>query len=132
MVAYSFNKRFVAPILDGTKIGTIRKQRKRHARAAEWVQLYTGMRTKYCARIGSGVCQSARPIILSLDDAGVFYRDAMESIRDADDLDAFAVADGFADWDHLDAFWRVSHPGVAVFEGTHIVWGYTFAPAETC
>ena len=52
MVAYSFKKQFGPPILAGTKAQTIRADRKRHVRSGELVQLYTGMRTRQCRRLG--------------------------------------------------------------------------------
>ncbi|MFK5597639.1 hypothetical protein ACFZ8E_11600 [Methylobacterium sp. HMF5984] len=55
MVAYSFKARFAAPILAGTKAQTIpaeRTGRSRHARPGEQLQLFSGMRTKHCLRLG--------------------------------------------------------------------------------
>ncbi|WP_267355754.1 MULTISPECIES: hypothetical protein [unclassified Methylobacterium] len=123
MVAYSFKKRFGPPILAGTKAQTIRAERagkSRHARLGELVQLYTGMRTRQCTKLGETRCLEVLPIrmdlILSLVVAGG------ECIREIRELHAFAQRDGFADWWGLVAFWVAEHPGVDLFEGVLIRW----------
>jgi hypothetical protein len=63
-VAYSFQRRFVAPILAGTKRQTIRAERKRHARPGEVVSLYHGMRTRQCFLIAQAPCVDVQPIRL--------------------------------------------------------------------
>src|SRR5579859_6979563 len=82
MVAYSFRPRFVAAIKIGLglpvqiedrdpesttmllpKRQTIRAVGdKRHAQPGEKIQLYTGMRTKHCRKIGEAVCVSVQAI----------------------------------------------------------------------
>ena len=131
MVAYSFNPQFAKPVLQGTKVGTIRRLRKapsRLARSGEPIQIYTGMRTKYCRRIGLATCISVRVIWLSVKGDSVFYPSDTDRIYRSDDLEAFAVADGFPSWRDLTEFWEKTHPGVSEFEGVHIVWGDTFVP----
>ncbi|MGY0779836.1 S49 family peptidase [Azospirillum argentinense] len=82
MVAYSFRPRFIDPILAGLEPGpllpgmkrqTIRGASggKRHARPGELVQLYTGMRTRQCRKLGEGRCVAAEPVTL-LVKAGKF------------------------------------------------------------
>ena len=51
MVAYSFQPGFAAEIIAGRKTQTIRNPRKRHAMPGEHLQLFTGMRTRYCKKI---------------------------------------------------------------------------------
>ncbi|GLS44423.1 ASCH domain-containing protein [Methylobacterium brachythecii] len=120
MVAYSFKKRFAEPILAGTKAQTIRADRKRHARPGDLTHLFTGMRTKYCRRLGVSVCIEATPIRMDLRQGVVFCNDGW--IRSQQDLDAFAVRDGFSCWDDLVAFWAAEHPGVDEFDGMLIRW----------
>lgn len=124
MVAYSFKKQFAEPILAGTKRQTIRADRKRHARPGEEMQLYTGMRTKYCRLIGRVWCQSVRPISLCLDAPKAFIRwenGGAETIYPLG-MDEFAKCDGFRDWQEMRKFWRDNHPDVDVFEGVIIRW----------
>ncbi len=124
MVAYNFQKRFVAPIRAGTKRQTIRAERAgraRHVRPGEIVQLYFGLRTVHCRRIAAPVCESVMPIRIhlqrrSIDDGGRWLDDSTYR------LDVFAVDDGFTDWDDMVAFWRKHHPGILTFSGVVIRW----------
>lgn len=133
MVAYSFKKRFIVPIRANTKRQTIRAERRgrsRHARPGEPVQLYFGMRTKHVRLIAAPLCEAVYPISIHLGDRIVCANDGW--IREEADLDAFAVCDGFRDFDDLTAFWRREHPGVLAFSGVLIRWApiAAFAPAD--
>lgn len=137
MVAYSFKARFAAPILSGTKAQTIRADRKRHARPGERVQLFTGMRTRGCRRLGDAPCLSVEAIRIELPRARhvpevlVFGPggELASHILTARALANFARADGFADFDDLHAFWASEHPGVDTFHGVLIRWA-PLAPTE--
>ena len=102
MVAYSFKKRFGPPILAGAKAQTIRADRKRHARPGEFVQLFTGMRTRQCRRLGETPCLSVEPIRIELPRARrapeVLVFDAVGALArhylTARALQNFAQADG--------------------------------------
>jgi len=127
MVAYSFQKQFATPILDGTKGGTIRADRKRHARPGEELQLYTGMRTKHCRLISRETCAGVTPIRLYLKGDRVIIGEAgartpRVDIRSARALDIFARFDGFVEWDALCSFWRETHEALQDFSGQHIRW----------
>lgn len=116
MVAYSFKARFAAPILAGTKRRTIRADRKRHARVGEQVQLYRGMRTRQCIRLGTGQCVYVGPVLLDFT-AGII--EAHGGMVDRND---FAINDGFASWEDMRLFWSIEHPGVDRFAGVMIRW----------
>lgn len=122
MVAYSFQKRFVGPILARTKRQTIRADRKRHARPGEELQLYTGMRTKHCRLIMRAPCVDIRPIRILFDDDPEYEGIVTPTLGYPDGLDGFARADGFQSWAELKAFWRERHPGIDEFEGVIISW----------
>jgi uncharacterized protein YqfB (UPF0267 family) len=127
MVAYSFKARFRAPIEAGSKRQTIRADRKRHARPGESLQLYTGMRTKYCTLIGRAICLSASAITLYFDSRLVEIHDRPDrTLIFSPGLDKFARADGFDDWAGLEGFWRAEHPDVFAttgqFHGMLIRW----------
>lgn len=135
MVAYSFKPRFVLPIELGDKRQTIRAPgKKRHARAGETLQLYTGPRMRP-RKIGEATCQDAQEILLAFGDAtkrpfvviGEIGKAGGEMIIEPAALDAFAVADGFADWQALADFWAETHaPLPAEWSGIIIRWGDTF------
>jgi len=128
MVAYSFQKQFAMPILEGTKGGTIRANRKRHAHPGEELQLYTGMRTKHCRLIARKPCLAVTPISLNFKiNEWVGIAGVASPIKGARSLDTFAVFDGFSDWASLREFWRETHDlavgsSAAVFRGQHIRW----------
>lgn len=130
MVAYSFNKRFCQAIVDGTKRQTIRGERKRHARAGEKIQLYTGMRTKGCQKIVPDVmCVSVEPILLRwfptlMWDVTIGHE---KFSLDGGDLRKFCQADGFMDREDMARFWSKfhatpAHDQLAEFSGVLIKW----------
>lgn len=133
MVAYSFKRQFVAPIqvglgtierIPGTEYApkrqTIRAYRKRHARPGEEIQLYCGMRTKHCFLIGRARCTSVDGILLRFG-IGKISVDNYPAIREDDELDIFAQADGFKDFAEMAAFWHEEY-GQDHFEGIIIKW----------
>jgi len=127
MVSYSFQKRFVNPILAGTKRQTIRKPRiapsSRHAREGDELQLYTGLRTKYCKLIGRATCIAVVPIRLEVRIGRVTYiQTGVTFTTEHELLDRFAQADGFTDWREMQTYWHKLHPGVDLFEGVLVRW----------
>lgn len=136
MVAYSFQKRFEGPIMVGLQPGppaagakrhTIRGDRNRHARPGERIQLYVGMRTRHCRLLGAPVCTATHRIELHLGaPAAVMVRScfdgAVQTYQSRQELDAFALADGFSDWRELEAFWGKHHPDVTLFRGVLVEW----------
>lgn len=132
MVAYSFQKQFAEPIIAGTKRQTIRAPRlgkTRHARPGDALQLYTGMRTKQCRKIGDAVCEGAHRFLLNIRDGHCAWS-MPGGTRSAGPhmMDDFARSDGFADWSDMKAFFAEHHPGVDMFEGILITWR-DFTPA---
>lgn len=125
MVAYSFQAQFVEPIWSGRKRQTIRATgKRRHAKAGDALQLYTGMRTKHCRLFGRAVCHAALSIRI---DFSTIYPGDVVTIEDGPrfwqgDLDPFARADGFEDWQELRHFWQTNHPNVLQFHGALITW----------
>ncbi|MFC3227379.1 hypothetical protein ACFOGJ_09070 [Marinibaculum pumilum] len=157
MVAYSFQRQFVDPILSGRKQQTIRAPRigrSRHARPGEQLQLYVGMRTRHCRLVGRAKAFRVRAIEVALHalDPALDFVDlaattgAMAVQHRADWLDLFAVSDGFASWAEMRAFWLRHNvppefgkpdgpfPNGAVWDGVLIEWrrfepGATFSTA---
>ncbi|MDR7040271.1 uncharacterized protein YqfB (UPF0267 family) [Methylobacterium sp. BE186] len=135
MVTYSFKKRFAVPILAGTKAQTLRTDWKRHVRPGELVQLFTGMRAKYCRRLGEARCTDIVPVRLAFS-----RHNATELIRLGDRLmapcllDTFARANGFANITDMARFWCAEYPpeegDTLTFEGVLIRWT-PLAPADT-
>lgn len=133
MVAYSFKAMFVDPIRLGLKPGpykpgmkrhTIRDNgKRRHARQGETLQLYRGMRSKSCFKIGDARCSEAYPITIKfLAGDNSVHSPGIGTIATREGLDAFARTDGFESWERLREFWALNHPGVTIFKGTIIRW----------
>lgn len=155
MVAYSFKERFINPIRVGLgldpfldiheklvgdaeveispKRQTIRAiGKRRHARPGEILQLYYGMRTKWCRQIGVARCVSVEGVILKWSEWPAFMTyDVAErepgvwrrvgNIRPILDMEEFARADGFGCFDDMAKFWLEEH-GPETFEGKLIKW----------
>lgn len=121
MVAYSFHRRFAPRIVAGTKTQTIRADRRRHARPGEMVQLFSGMRTRFCTKIvPDPLCIGADPLALRFDAEGRIVSAAIDGVPVAD-LPAFAMADGFDSVDDMADFWRRTH-GLAANSGCHFIF----------
>lgn len=134
MVAYSFKKRFVTPIkvglgqiehIPGTeyvpKRQTIRAiGKRRHARPGETLQLYSGMRTKQCFKIGEARCKAVRRIRIDVREHSMPTSIEGQHIGGGR-LRDFAQADGFAHAEDMLAFWKENH-GLGVFDGILIEW----------
>lgn len=125
MVAYNFQKQFVDAIRSGRKSYTIRKNgKRRHARASEMLQLYTGMRTANCKKIiPDPVCMASLPICIRIVEANItgINIGRMVTITDAGALEAFAINDGFASLKAMGEFWQKFH-GQPLFVGTLVGW----------
>lgn len=143
MVAYSFQRQFVTPIqvglgLQQTIPGTVyvpKRQtiravgKRRHARPGETLQLYRGMRTRQCFKIGDARCVEAGEIELVFGARpSVLIRGETRAevvthfVSSPDGLDDFARADGFADWAAMVAFWVEQHGPLREFFGVIVYW----------
>lgn len=129
MVAYSFKGRFVSPIKARTKRQTIRAAgKKRHARAGDTLQIYTGDRF-HPKKVGEATC--ARAGVITLDfkllEVWIDWNDGENTMLVLlDELDDFARSDGFDSWDDLEAFWKQTHDVSNSWTGVIITWGDTF------
>lgn len=117
MVAYNFQARFAPAVESGEKSSTFRVTgKRRHARAGEMLQLYTGMRQKGCRLLRKATCTSARPMVV---DAHGFAIDGQRVPRD--DANALARRDGFESWGDM-IHWVAETHGLPA-EGILIEWG---------
>lgn len=142
MPAYSFKARFVAPICVGLGIDILRVRglvipagveikpkrqtirahgKRRHARPGETVQLYRGMRTKQCFKIGDARCIDVSNVIIWVT-ADAIAIERSKLLLGAREMAEFAQQDGFAGPADMAAFWREEHPGIEKFEGVLIKW----------
>lgn len=138
MVAYSYKKRFVAPIRIGLgiqvhhepgdahvyrpKLQTIRADRKRHARPGEEIQHYCGMRTKHCFLIGRSRCMAVETILMKIGaNADMQIRIAGKNLSDRQ-AEECATNDGFGSIEDMWLFWREEHKDISRFSGVLIRW----------
>jgi hypothetical protein len=105
MVAYSFQKQFVKPILAGIKTQTIRSDRARHARPGEDLQLYTGMRTKHCKLITRARCIQVDMIRMHLTAWSSLIEINGQLLSKRELVEALAIKDGFKSWQEMRRFW---------------------------
>lgn len=133
MVAYSFQKQFVAAVRSGAKLQTIRAPRKdnKHAKPGDAVQLYTAMRRPECELLRESVCVSVQRITIeTVAERVQVFDDERETVMvlalTASDfvsranLDEFAKADGFDDWRSMRDWFKKQHG--PRFEGVLIKW----------
>lgn len=141
MVAYSFKRFFEPQIATGFKRQTVRGQRPRHARPGEAVQLYVGMRTRFCRKIvdPDPICTETLPIVIetsTLLDCIIAAIEIDGRRLHRDEIEEFARADGFAPEhindvaidmqgktarENMGAFWQANHP-IGLFTGELIRW----------
>ena len=127
MVAYSFQAQFLPPIAERTKQSTLRApSNKRLPRVGGSAQLYYGMRTKFCRLVGTATVLKVETVRIDFYTDSIFYPSRVENELDHE---AFAVTDGFANWDDLSNWFRDRMPGIAAWRGNRIFWGDTFVPA---
>lgn len=132
MVAYSFAPQFRDLVASGIKTQTVRADRKRHARPGEPLQLYAAMRTKYCRKLVTPdpVVTRVRPIqiIVTVQHVDLIASIAFDDteVLNADEIEAFANADGFPALPgfarrKMGDFWLKAH-GQGRFRGVLIEW----------
>lgn len=127
MPAYNFKAQFAPAVEAGQKLCTIRG---RAAKVGTTAYLYTGMRTKACRKLGQGTIVHCADIALGYDENGLARAKFGKYKMDAVELNALAIADGFAEPQNLVDFFsdqyhssRVTEDGGEdVFRGYMITW----------
>ena len=113
-----FKKRFVEPILIGTKVHTLRVPPKREPKIGETLFMYTGLRTKHCEFITDKekliskqkavIIIRRKPMVKGLN---VFVYDISVSvdrrILSSDELEIFVQYDGFKNVADFCNFWFI-------------------------
>ena len=115
MPAYNFQPVFAAAVEAGWKVQTIRAKRKNRPRVGQMAHCFTGLRTRQCRRLGAWKIENV--VDVRIDDAGVMLDGS--PLR-ANDLDAFAWADGFGKWHGMLTWFRATH-GLP-FHGDLVMW----------
>lgn len=135
MPALSYNGRFCEYVENGlkpkikkgdrVKRQTIRNTRKRPFPVGDKLYHYYAMRTTNCKKLGESICMEAPDITITQIEILITSPDTglWKVINKKAELDAFAYADGFDDWDQMKRWWIITH-GVSCFpfHGQLIKW----------
>lgn len=120
MPALNFQERFAPSVESGEKRQTIRKHRKRPFVVGDTLIFYTGQRTPRCRKLADAVAVSAVDIEIRPHEVEVDNGGWLETFVAPDDLDTFARADGFTDWEEMVSWFEQNH-GLP-FNGQLIRW----------
>lgn len=103
-----FKKQFAQPILDGTKIFTVREKRKVEPKVGETLHMYSGLRTKYTEVISkehklTGIQTVNILISKTMGLKVAVFIDGIQLSKTQ--LLVFIQSDGFKNIDDFAAFW---------------------------
>lgn len=127
MVAYNFQKQFAPDVESGNKNQTIRKAGKRKPpKVGDQLQLYTGMRTKYCRLLRKVICASCSLIEIRPKNRNVLVGSpsgiTIQWNRLTDGvIEKLALDDGFSSVDSFFQFFA-NQSDDGLFEGYLIEW----------
>jgi len=107
-----FKTQFVQPILDGTKIHTIREDAHNRWQTGKTMHMATGVRTKQYKQFNKAVCTGKQSIAMYYDDAPfpIISIDGQKPI-DYDTLLLLAKNDGFKSVEDFIAWFSTSYVG---------------------
>lgn len=133
-----FQKQFVADVLSGKKKQTMRDLRKRPFRPGDDLQMYHGLRTKQCQKLGDSVCTVTKEIVVRSMESTVnkgswpMWKSSIytnHNYLNDNNLnlklclyDAFARADGFRDFNNMCDWIFKTHPKCRHDEGKGFTW----------
>lgn len=112
---------FKDKILSGAKRQTIRKERKNPIKVGETLYLWWEMRTSQRQYMGKSTCKDKYPVKIFNDKIEIREKNILIVLDQKNDLNYFAIADGFDSWNDLIEFFEKTH-GLP-FEGVLIKWG---------
>lgn len=120
MALLGFKKEFRNMILSGEKRQSIRRVGKRSFRVGERLAMYSGLRTKYCKRIGESKITAIK--VLEFEKNGTLLLDGR--ILDRQSREDFAKADGFISFDNMIG-WFEKEYGDEIYSERYFViyWG---------
>lgn len=122
MAAFSFKKRFVDQVRNGSKRQTIRALRKYPVRIGETLHLFYAQRTKYCEKLRQEICTGVHAVTIVFNSRNNKVIVDRREISELKALNAFAKQDGFSNWFDMRDFWIENHPGKSYFKGILIKW----------
>lgn len=112
------------------KSTTIRATRKRPIRKGDRLFLYSGLRTKYCQKLGETICLKTEEIAIR-ESAAAFYEIVVNEVKlTIDEIKKLALADGFTSGLELIDWFKKNH-GLP-FEGQRIHLSNTYDRKYFC
>ena len=114
----TFQKRFVQPILNGTKFHTIRADKHNRWNIGMKIQFWCGNPrnpSKQPYQFAEGIVKEIMPIWIYPERDGININ-YIYILRDINELNSFARRDGFRDWEDMKTFFPDN------FEGKLIIW----------
>lgn len=122
MTTISFSV-FKDKILSGEKRQTIRKVRKNPIKVGDRLQLYWYQRSANNELLFDTVCTDIVPVRIEENQVSYFVKCSKNVLEKLiKNLDKFAIADGFDNWNHMRNWFQKEH-GLP-FEGVLIEWEY--------
>lgn len=103
---------------------TIRALRKIPFKAGDTLYHFYGLRTKFSRRLGTSICKAAPSITVMRDRVLITMSPGdTRVIISPKKLDKFAYQDGFANWDEMVRWWKLTHgPKCLPFTGQIMFW----------
>jgi hypothetical protein len=95
MPSLNFKKQFTGDVESLVKRQTIRPKRRYPVKKGDRLYFYTGQRTKYCRKLGEGLCLSVEDILFEMDSlyVNIYVDNQKLGMIEAFEL---AQADGFS------------------------------------
>ena len=112
MAILSFKKRFAGKVRNGSKLQTIRAFRKYPIVPGDTLYLYTALRTKWAKKLREVKCKSVHGIRIFFNSGTITISAAghgYQLLNTTAELNTFAQADGFKNWEDMKAFWIAEH-----------------------
>src|SRR6185437_1705040 len=101
-----FKKQFVEPILQGTKVHTIREDKANRWKAGMVMHMYTGGRfSKEYRQFAEKQCISVQDIFMTYYNAKIEVTIDESYLFGYSERLNFAIRDGFKDWDDFENYW---------------------------
>jgi len=121
----TFNPQFIEPIKAGTKIHTIRADKKGRWKPGTKIHFWKGNpRNKHQLpyQFQSGICTDVKFVMLDFIENDVLvlstkFKGTNKLLTGISKLDEFAVNDGFENWECMKQWFLDEYPEIKVFEG---------------
>ena len=120
----TFKPQFVEPIKAGTKIHTIREDKKGRWKPGMKIQFWCGNPRNVKAKphqFQSGICTDVKEIIIDFKHNDILIVNKLNEkntiLTGISKLDEFARNDGFENWENMKKWFLNEYPGITFFEG---------------